>query len=150
MDASSIVSRARSTLLTPKTEWPTIAAEADTVSHLYSHYIVVLAAIPAVVQVLRFSVVGVSAPFLGTYRVGLLAGLSNAVLTYALSLIGVYVVALIVDTLAPTFHGQRDRVQALKTVAYAYTASWVASLVGIVPGLWLLATLAGIGYGIYL
>ncbi len=118
MDASSIVSRARSTLLTPKTEWPTIAAEADTVSHLYSHYIVVLAAIPAVVQFLRFSVVGVSAPFLGTYRVGLLAGLSNAVLTYALSLLGVYVVALIVDTLAPTFHGQRDRVQALKTVAY--------------------------------
>jgi hypothetical protein len=60
------------------------------------------------------------------------------------------VVALIVDTLAPTFHGQRDRVQALKTVAYAYTASWVASILGIVPGLGLLATLAGLGYGIYL
>ncbi len=150
MDTSSIVSRARSTLLTPKTEWPTIAAEADTVSHLYSHYIVVLAAIPAVVQFLRFSVVGVTAPFLGTYRVGLLTGLGNAVLTYAFSLLGVYVVALIVDTLAPTFHGQRDRVQALKTVAYTYTAGWVASILGIVPGLGLLATLAGIGYGIYL
>ena len=150
MNASGIVTRARSTLLTPKAEWPTIAAEPDTVSHLYSHYIVVLAAIPAVVQFLRFSVLGVGTPFLGTYRVGLLSGLSSAVLTYALTLVGVYVVALIVDTLAPTFHGQRDRVQALKTVAYAYTASWVASILGVVPGLGLLATLAGIGYGIYL
>lgn len=150
MDATSVIARARSTLLTPKAEWPTIAAEADTVSHLYSHYIVVLAAIPAVVQFLRFSVLGIGTPFLGTYRVGVLSGLSSAVLTYAFTLIGVYVVALIVDTLAPTFHGQRDRVQALKTVAYAYTASWVASILGIVPGLGLLATLAGLGYGIYL
>jgi hypothetical protein len=62
----------------------------------------------------------------------------------------VYVLALIVEALAPTFGGQKDRVQALKTVAYAYTASWVASLIGLIPGLTLIATLAGVVYSIYL
>lgn len=150
MDASRIVSRARLILLTPKTQWPAIAAEPETVSHLYSHYIVVLAAIPALIQFLRLSIIGTATPFLGTYRVGVLSGLGGAILTYALSLIGVYIVALIVDALAPTFHAHRDRVQALKTVAYAYTASWVASMLGIVPGLGILAALAGLVYGIYL
>jgi hypothetical protein len=41
-------------------------------------------------------------------------------------------------------------VQALKTVAYSYTASWVASIIGIIPGLTLIAALAGAIYGIYL
>jgi hypothetical protein len=150
MGASSIVSRARATLLTPTKEWPVIAAEADTVSHLYSHYIVVVAAIPAVVVFLQLAVVDLSTPLLGTYRVGLPSALGVAVLTYVLSLIDVYVLAWTVDMLAPTFEGRSDRVQALKTVAYAYTANCVASIVGIVPGLGSLATLAGIGYGIYL
>ena len=67
-----------------------------------------------------------------------------------LSLVGVFVVALIVDALAPSFSAEKNRVQALKTVAYAYTASWVASILGIIPGLGLLAMLAGGIYGIYL
>lgn len=44
-------------------------------------------------------------------------------LSYVLALAGVYVIALIVNALTPTFGGQKDRTQALKTVAYAYTAS---------------------------
>jgi hypothetical protein len=41
-------------------------------------------------------------------------------------------------------------VQALKAVAYSYTASWVASIIGIVPGLGIIAALAGLFYGLYL
>ena len=59
--------------------------------------------------------------------------------SYALSLVGIFILALIVDALAPTFGGQKSQVQALKTVAYAYTASWIASIIGIVPGLGLLS-----------
>jgi len=43
------------------------------------------------------------------------------------------VVALIVDTLAPSFGGERNRVQALKAVAYSSTAYWVASIISIIP-----------------
>jgi Yip1 domain len=150
MQASHLVQRAKSVLITPRTEWPVIAAEPDTIGGIYTGYIMILAAIPAVKLFLTFSVIGVSMPFAGYYRTGLVAGLTSAVTTYVLALIGTFVVAFIVDALAPTFGGQKDRVQALKVVAYSYTASWIAAIIGIVPGLGLLAALAGLIYGLYL
>jgi len=150
VDTNKILARAKSILLSPRTEWPVIAEEPDTISGLYSHYIAILAAIPAIVGFLSASLIGVSVPFLGSYRIGLTAGLTTAVLRYCLALVGIFVVALIVDALAPTFGGQRNRIQALKVVAYAYTANWVAAIIGVVPGLGLLAALAGLIYGLYL
>lgn len=150
MDVNKIVARAKAILLSPRTEWPVIAAEPDTVAGLYAGYIAVLAAIPPIVGFLSTSLIGVSVPFLGSYRVGVGAGLSAAVLTYVMALVGVFIVTLIVDALAPTFGGERNRVQALKVVAYAYTASWVAAIIGIIPGLGLLAALAGLVFGLYL
>jgi len=150
MDTSKMIARARATLLTPKTEWPIIAEEPETVGHLYSNYIIEMAAIPAVVQFLTYGLIGVRIPFGGYYRVGIVNALVSAVVTYALALIGVYIVALIVDALAPSFEGQRNRVQALKAVAYAYTATWVASILGIIPGIGIVAVLVGLIYAIYL
>jgi hypothetical protein len=150
MATSNIVARAKSILLTPRSEWPVIAAEPQTVRGLYSGYIIILAAIPAVILFLSYSLIGVSVPFLGSYRVGITSALTTAIVSYVLSLVGIYVLALIVDALAPTFGGEKNQVQALKVVAYSYTASWIASIIGILPGLGLLAALAGAVYGIYL
>jgi hypothetical protein len=150
VDLNKLMARAKAILLTPKTEWPVIAAEPDTVGGLFTHYIAILALVPAICGFLRMSVIGISMPFLGSYRIGMGAGLSSAVLTYVLGLVGVFVMSLIVNALAPTFGGQKDRVQALKVVAYSYTAGWVASLISLVPGLMLLASLAGLVYGLYL
>jgi hypothetical protein len=150
MDANRIISRARAMLLTPRTEWPLVAGEPDTVGGVFSGYIIFMAAIPAIIRFLSASLIGVSVPFLGSYRVGIVTGLSTALLTYVFALIGVYVVALIVDALAPSFSAQKNSVQAVKTVGYAYTASWVAAIIGIVPGLGLLAALAGAVYSVIL
>ena len=62
----------------------------------------------------------------------------------------VYVMAWIVDALAPTFAAQRDPLQALKLSAYAFTAAWVAGLGQIVPWVGALIALAGGFYSIYL
>ena len=150
MTADNVVARVKSILLTPRSEWPLIAAEPQTVGGLYAGYIVILAAIPAAVHFLSYSVIGVSVPFLGSYRVGITSAVTTAVVSYVLSLVGIYILALIVDALAPTFGGEKNQVQALKVVAYSYTASWIASIIGIIPGLGLLAALAGAIYGIYL
>ena len=150
MQLSRLFERAKSILLTPRTEWPVIAAEPDTIGGIYTGYIMILAAIPAIKLFLTFSVIGVSMPFAGYYRTGLLAGLTSAVTTYVLALIGTFIVALIVEALAPTFGGQKDRIQALKVVAYSYTAAWIAAIIGIVPGLGLISALAGMIYGLYL
>jgi len=150
MDLTKIIARAKSILLTPKTEWPVIANETDTVAGLYTGYILVMAAIPALIRFLSSTIIGVSVPFFGTYHVGFGDGLTFAITGYVFSLVGIFVMALIVDALAPTFSGQKSQVQALKAVTYAYTAFWVASIIGIVPGLAIVAALAGLVYGIYL
>jgi hypothetical protein len=150
VDLNKLIARVKAILLTPKTEWPVVATEPTTVADLYKGYIVWLAAIPAIFSFLQMSVIGVSVPFAGAVRIGMGAGLTSMVLGYVLSLVLVYVMALIVEALAPTFGGQKDRIQALKVVAFSYTASWVASIGQILPWFALLITIAGVVYGIYL
>lgn len=150
MDFNKLIARVKAILLTPKTEWPVIAGEPATTADLYKNYIIVLAAIPAIFGFLKLSLIGVSVPFAGTIRVGIVSGITNMLVTYVLSLVMVFVMALIIDALAPTFGGQKDQTQALKTVAYAYTASWVVGFAQILPGVGMLFLLAGAIYGIYL
>ncbi|TLY53682.1 MAG: YIP1 family protein [Gammaproteobacteria bacterium] len=149
MDFNKLIARVKNILLTPKTEWPVIAGETETVQSLYLNYILILAAIPAVCGFIKMTVFGISIPFIGTTRVGLFAGLTNAILTYGVSLAIAFLVALIIDFLAPTFGGQKNQVQALKTAAYGYTASWVAGVFYLLPGLGWLIMLAASIYGIY-
>jgi hypothetical protein len=149
MDFNKLIARVKAILTTPKTEWPVIAAEPATVADLYKNYIVWLAAVPAVCQFIKGSFIGYG--MLGVhYRTPIGAGITGLVVGYALSLALVYVVALIVDALAPTFSGQKNQVQALKTVAYAWTASWVAGIAALIPWLGFLIMLAALIYGIYL
>jgi len=138
VDLNKLIARVKGILLTPKTEWPVIAGESTTVGDLYKGYIVWLAAIPPL------------AAFLVTMRFSASLALSQLIVTYALGLAMVFVVALIVDALAPTFGGTRDRVQALKTVAYCYTASWIAGIAAILPFISVLIMLVAGIYGIYL
>jgi hypothetical protein len=147
---SKLIDRVRLLLTSPRTEWPVIAAEPATVGGLYTGYVMILAAIPAICSFLKFTFVGFDPLGLGAYRTGVGAGISSAVLGYVLSLVSVFVVALIIDALAPTFGGQKDRTQALKTSAYAYTAAWVAGVGILVPWFSFLILIAGAIYSIYL
>jgi len=67
-----------------------------------------------------------------------------------MTLVGVYIIALVTDALAPTFGSVKDQMQALKTAAYSMTALWVASVAQIIPGLGGLVALVGLIYGLYL
>lgn len=146
---NKLIERVKAILTTPKTEWPVIAAEPASVAGLYKNYIAILAAIPAVIGFVKGSLIGYGA-FGVNVRIPIGAGITGAIISYALTLALVYVMALIVDALAPSFGGQKNPVQALKAVGYSYTASWIASIGLIVPWLgWIIALAGGI-YGIYL
>ena len=149
MDSGKIIERVKAILSTPKTEWPIVAAEPATVSSLYTGYILIIAALPAIASFIKGSLIGTSV-FGITVRSSIGGGLTSMVLGYLLSLVVVYLVALIINALAPTFGGQKDMVQALKTVAYSWTAGWIAGIAMIVPWLGWLIALAGAVYGIYL
>jgi hypothetical protein len=149
MDVGKIIARVKAILITPKTEWPIAAAEPAAVGSLYTGYIAIVAALPAIAGFIKSSLIGTTV-FGITVRTPVAMGMVGMLLSYLLGLVLVYVMALIVNALAPTFNGQKDMVQALKTVAYAWTASWIAGIAIIVPWLgWLVAIAGGI-YGIYL
>jgi len=142
-----LVDRVKAILLTPQKEWPVIEAESATPASLYTGYIIPLAAIPAVAGFVGMSVFGVRV--LGmSVKVPMSTGLTNAVVVYALALVGVFVLALIIDALAPSFGGQKSQIQALKLAAYSSTASWLAGIFLIIPALSILS-IVGI-YSLYL
>ena len=144
----SLVERAKSILLSPRKEWPVIEAESATVASLYTGYIMPLAAIPAAASLIGLSMIGVSV--LGTsLRMPIGSVLVRVLVQYVLTLVGVYIMALIVDALAPTFSGTKSQIQALKLMAYASTASWVSGIFLIIPALSVLALVGGL-YSLYL
>jgi hypothetical protein len=144
----NLVERAKKLVLKPKEEWPVIAAETHSVQDLYTKYVMILAAIPAVAAFIGFSFIGVSG-FGHSYRVPIASGLAQLVLQYLLSLAGVYVMALIIDALAPSFGGEKSLPQAMKVAAFFPTASWLAGVFYLIPALSILAILGGL-YSLYL
>lgn len=113
----NLFERVKNILLQPKLEWPKIAEEAATTQSLYLGYIMILAAIGPVMMLIRTA--------------GL--GIVMAVVTYVIALAITFVLAFIVDLLAPSFGGEKNLTQSLKLVAYSYTAAWVAGIFQIIP-----------------
>ena len=124
----ALMNRVKAILLTPKTEWPVIDGETTSVGALYMGYIMPLAAIGPICSIVGWTVFGMSMPFMASYRVPIGFAVRNAAFQYVGALIGVFVMALIIDALAPTFGGQKNQIQALKVAAYSATAAWVAGI----------------------
>jgi hypothetical protein len=143
----NLVERAKAILTTPDTEWPVIAREQGDPAYLFTNYVLYLAAIPAIASFIGSVMIGVGTP-VGTLRVGIFTGLIGAILEYAFAFVGVYVVAMVVDALAPTFQGEKNFQNALKLAVYSYTPVWLAGIFLLVPGLRFLQIL-GL-YGFYL
>ena len=144
-----IVQRVQSILLKPKEEWAKIKAEPATPAGLFTSYVMVLAAIPASFQFLGNVLVGKRLPLVGVFRWPIGRGLGYAVLSYVLALVSVYVLALVIDALAPTFSSTKNMTNAVKLAAYSMTPGWVAGVLFMFPGLWALSVVASL-YGIYL
>src|SRR3546814_3442701 len=109
----------------------------------------ILAAIPSLFGFIQGSLIGHSLVGV-TVTTSSLSGLVAMVFSYVLGLVMLYVVALIINALAPTFGGQKDQLQAVKVIGYAWTVAWVAGIATIVPWLGWLVVLAGGIYSIYL
>lgn len=135
----NLVERVKAILLTPKTEWQVIEGETGDATYLFTNYVAILVAIPAVAAFLGYSIAG-----LGVGR-----ALISAIFSYVLGCAAWYVEALVIDALAPTFGGVKNSSNALKVAAYSSTAAWVAGIFQLIPLLSVLSLLGAL-YGIYL
>jgi hypothetical protein len=138
-----LVSRVKNILLDPQNEWRVIGGERDQPGEILKSYVMIVAAIPVVCSFIGASIIGV-----GPYRTGIFAGLIAAIVHYLLALIGVYVIAFVIDALAPTFGGTKNFNNAFKVAAYSPTAAWVAGVFSLLPVLSVL-TILGL-YSFYL
>lgn len=145
----NIVERVKNILIQPKTEWPVIEREQTSAQALYTGYIMPLAAIGPIAMLVGLSVVGVQVPFMGTTRIPFSSLIPQMLVSYVLGLAGVYVLALIINTLAPSFGGTSNLTQALKVAAYGATAAWVGGIFHLFPLMGILGLLAAL-YTLYL
>jgi Yip1 domain len=131
----SLIECTKQMLLHPKAQWEIIASEPASTAALYTRVVMPLAAIGPVATLIGWSVLGVPIPLAGTYRVPLAVGFTSVALRYVLGLGAVFVLAMIIDALAPSFGGQRSQVQALKVATFSSTAAWLAGIFSLIPSL---------------
>lgn len=142
-----LFARIQSILFKPSPTWDEIAVEPSSIQSIFMGYVVPLAAIGPICHAIGMSVVGVG--FLGiSWHEPILWAVIGAVAMYAMTLLMVYIEALVIDMLAPSFDGQKNMLAAFKVAAYSGTAAWLAGIFGILPMLGFLGILGF--YSLYL
>lgn len=144
------LNRVTAILFQPGATWKKIDGEFTKPADLYKGYVLPLAAVGPVCTAIGMSVFGLRVPLVGaTFRVPITSALTQAVVQYVLALVGVFVVAQVINALAATFGGQKNSVQALKVAAYSSTAAWVGGAFNLLPPLALVGLLVSL-YSLYL
>jgi hypothetical protein len=142
VDPNQMISRAKGLILNPRAEFEGIAAEPEANPlDVLVKWAVPVSAVPAVAGFL-----GSLLFLMGFGWIGPL--LASTIVGYVLGLVGVFVVAKIVEVLAPRFGGSADPIGAMKLAVYAPTAGWLAGVFFLLPPLGFLSLL-GL-YSLYL
>ena len=145
---AGLVEKVKAILLKPKDEWPKIAADSSTPGDIVTRYAIPLIAVGPIASFIGGQIFGYGA-FGFSYRPGIVAGLTGAIVQFVVALLALVVVTLAADFLAPKFGGEANRRQAFKWVAFSCTAAWVGGVFGLIPSLALLGSLFGL-YSLYL
>lgn len=140
MSPAELIARVQRLLMSPKTEWDSIDGEGADVTKIYQSYILPLIGISSIAQFLAILIIGG----------GIVMALKAAIFSFVLGALMVYVMALIIDGLAPQFGAKSEFGQAFKVAAYSPTASWVGGIFAIIPVLGGIIALIGAVYSLYL
>ena len=120
-----------------------------TVRGIMVNYVAVLAAIPffaTLIGYLWYYSLYIPFGFEGSF---IAYAFLYAFLFYVFDVVAVYVVALVIGFLAPTFGSSNDRIKSLKLSAYIFTPAFLVGALDIIPPLGVL-TFLGILYGLYI
>ncbi len=144
----SLLQRVKDILLRPKDTWSVIKSEEATIAGVCKPYVITMAAVPAVAQAIGLLLIGTSV--LGIpYKTSITRTVGDAALSYCVSLAAVYIVALVIKSLAPKFESRKNLTRAFTLAAYSWTPAWAAGPLLLIPSLAWLAKLISL-YGFYL
>ncbi|PKP21603.1 MAG: hypothetical protein CVU05_06405 [Bacteroidetes bacterium HGW-Bacteroidetes-21] len=150
--ASNMFARITGIITKPAEEWLKIKAEQADAKKIILTYVLPLTLIAGLCTILGYGLIGksVSIPFLGSItQKGWGLGLNYGLISIISSVIAVFVSALVIDLLAPSFKSEKNFGRSTQLVAYAMTPMWIGGILSIIPSVAWVGSLVGL-YGIYL
>ena len=96
-----LIERVKAILLTPSTEWPVIGQERATMAGLFINYVAILAAIPEIAHL-------IGQAFVGEAHIPIESALVRAIVSYAVTLAMVYIIASVIDLLGAQIRRQEE------------------------------------------
>ncbi len=121
-------------LIEPRAEWAVIETEADSIRELMLCWVAPLSAIGPVAKLIGEQLFGYN-DYGADLRPPIETALTEAVVSYLLSLGAAYLLARMISALATYFGGREHRTRAMKVAAYGATAAYLAGGFQIVPPL---------------
>jgi hypothetical protein len=141
----NLVERAKNIIVTPKTEWDSVANEEPNVQQILLGYVFPLALIPAISTILGGVIF---TPF--SFGFGFAYGIGMAIVFVISILVVVLLSAVLVDAFATSFGSQKNFGRSLQLVAYSITPALVIGILFFIPILGWFLYVAGFCYGIYI
>lgn len=146
--SSNLIQRVINILIKPKEEWHVVASEKPDATKLIVGYALILAAIPAIASFIKFGVIGVT--FWGYTSRSIATGIQYGMVQLISAVLGAYLLAWVIDLLAPSFDSKKDFGRSLQLAVYSSTPQWVAGILLIFgTGISMLILVIGL-YAIYL
>jgi hypothetical protein len=145
MDFNLIINRAKNLILSPVSEWEVIRTESKPGRDVVINYVVPLVLLVAVCKIIG------SLLFHMSYF-SLSAALIDAIIAIIVPIASIYVSALIINELAPSFGSQKNFDAAIRLIAFSMTAAYIASAAAgliAITGLSIILSLFSL-YSIYL
>jgi hypothetical protein len=144
-----IIERVKNIVLKTRDTWETISGEEATIPSLFKEYVFILAAVPAAASFLGRWLIGIRIPFAGFYRFSFGGSLLNSIITYLLTVAGIWLLGMVISWLAPRFGSEKDDVKGMKVAVFTYLPFLAAGVVHLVPALSALVFLVGL-YCLYI
>ena len=133
----------------PNQEMSVIKSENETVSHHYTHHVLVMAAVPVICAFIGTTQLGWNFGDGTVVKLSLMTGLALAVLFYAVMLAGVAVMGRVIWWMARSYPQRPSLKRCMVFAGYVATPLFLSGLVALYPLVWLCALLYT-GYLLYL
>ncbi len=114
------LTRALNVVKDPANIWTEIKSEPDTIQDLFRKYILILAAIPPLGQLIQ-----------GLYSGRFVLGM--AIMMYVLALAVLWITSFVLRYITPRFDGTADQTANLKLIAYASAPAWLGGVFYLIP-----------------
>lgn len=143
----NLIDRAKKILTTPKTEWDVIDNETPNIQGILTTYVIPLVAIGTIASFIGWGFIGKS--YYGFKVASVSLGIRYALIAFVAGVAGCFILAYVIDALAPTFKSEKNLGKSFQLAAYASTAGWVGAVLNIIPSLAIVGSLVGL-YNLYL